>query len=284
MAITDTAQGASVSSGAQEEPTRQQRLIQKVAVITGGNRGLGKILGEAFTREGANIVIAARPSETTTRTAKELEAMGNRPVLVVPCDVSSEEDIVNVFKEVDSSFGRVDILVNNAAISGPTKAVADLELSEWNETIQIDLTGQFLCAREAVRRMIPKRSGAILNIGSVFGPRRPYPLRSPYAASKAGLVALTQALAWEVGREGIRVNAILPGPVEGDRIRRVWTARAEARGVPFERIQDKMLGMAAMKRLPTTDEFASLALFLCSSDSGAITGQAINLTAGMEMR
>lgn len=284
MAITDTAQGAGVSPGAQKEPTRQQRLLQKVAVITGGNRGLGKVLGEAFTREGANIVIAARASETTTKTARELEAMGNRPVLVVPCDVGSEEDIVNVFKKVDSSFGRVDILINNAAISGPTKAVADLKLSEWNQTIQIDLTGQFLCAREAVRRMILQRSGAILNIGSVFGPRRPYPLRSPYAASKAGLVALTQALAWEVGREGIRVNAILPGPVEGDRIRRVWTARAEARGVPFERIQDKMLGMAAMKRLPTTDEFANLALFLCSNDSGAITGQAINLTAGMEMR
>ena len=245
---------------------------------------MGRTLGEAFTREGARLVIAARAGDTLTATAKDLEALGNRPVLAVPCDVAREEDVVNLFKEVDAAHGRVDVLVNNAAISGPTRSVAELELSDWDETIQIDLTGQFLCAREAVRRMIPQQGGAILSIGSIFGAKRPYPLRSAYAASKAGLVALTQALAWEVGRHGIRANAILPGPVEGERIERIWRARADARGVPMERIRNKMIGMSALRRLPTPEEYASLAVFLCSDEASAMTGQAINLTAGMEMR
>ncbi|MFQ6019163.1 MAG: SDR family NAD(P)-dependent oxidoreductase [Dehalococcoidia bacterium] len=262
---------------------RPPRLLQRVAVITGGNRGLGRVIGEAFAREGAYLVLASRAGDSLASTAKELEALG-QPVMAVPCDVGREEDVTRLFAEVDAIHGRVDVLVNNGAISGPTRAVADLDLSDWEETLQIDLTGQFLCTREAVRRMIPRRRGAILSIGSIFGPKRPYPLRSPYAAAKAGLVALTQALAWEVGPHGIRVNAMLPGPVQGERIERVWKARADARGVPMERIRDKMIAMSAMRRLPTPEEVATLAVFLCSDEASAMTGQAINLTAGMEMR
>lgn len=283
MTRIESSQEGRVGAAAAANGARPPRLLQQVAVITGGNRGLGRAIGEAFAREGAYLVLAARDSESLMSTAKELEALG-QPVLAVPCDISREEDILRLFSEVDAVHGRVDVLVNNAGISGPTCPVADLTLEQWEETLRINLTGQFLCAREAVRRMIPRRRGAILSIGSIFGAKRPYPLRSSYAAAKAGLVALTQALASEVGPVGIRVNAMLPGPVEGERIERIWKARADARGVPFEHIRDKMLSMSALRRLPTPEEVGTLAVFLCSDESSAMTGQAINLTAGMEMR
>jgi NAD(P)-dependent dehydrogenase (short-subunit alcohol dehydrogenase family) len=262
---------------------RAPRFVDRVAVITGGNRGLGKAFAEAFAKEGAILVLGSRDTETLTATAKEFEAQG-RKVVAVPCDVGKEEDILRLFEEVDRTIGRVDILINNAAVSGPTAPLAELTLKDWEETLRVDLTGQFLCAREAVRRMIPLKRGVILNVGSIFGAKKPYPLRSPYAAAKAGLVAMSQSLAWEVGPLGIRVNTILPGPVEGERIQRVWKARAEARGISLEHMREKMTSMAALKRIPTSEEVTNAGLFLCSDESSGMTGQAINLTSGMEMR
>lgn len=276
----------STASTVQTSPARlqprQPRLQGQVAVITGGNQGLGKAIARAFAREGADLVIAARTRDTLLTSAQELRDEG-ATVTAVPCDVGSEEDIIRLFAEAEAAFGRIDILVNNAAIAGPTRPVLEMDTAEWEQCLRVDLTGQMICAREALKRMVPAQKGVIINIGTVFA-KRPYPLRTAYAAAKAGLISLTQTLAWEVGQNGIRVNCILPGPVEGERIDRVWKARAEVRGIPVEKLREKMLSMSAMRRIPTPDEVASLAVFLASDESSAMTGQSINLTCGMETR
>lgn len=258
------------------------KLQGQVAVITGGNGGLGQAIAHAFAKEKAHIVLAARNVETLIQVQKELEKYEIQ-TLAVPTDVSQESAVEDLFRKTLDTFGRVDILVNNAGISGPTCSVVDMDFAAWQETIDIDITGTFLCSRAALKAMIPAKQGNIINISSIYG-KRPYPYRSPYAVAKWGMIGFTQTVAEEVGKHGVRVNCICPGPINGSRIERVWKTRAKVRGIPWEAIRDKMLRMAALRRIPEAEEVANLALFLASSDSSGMTGQAINLSCGTEMR
>lgn len=260
----------------------QRRLEGKVALITGGNVGLGRALALAFAREGADLCLMARSAETLFETARDVEALG-RASLAVPGDVSREQDVVQAVQATLDRFGRIDILVNNAGIGGPMAPAIETDLEGWYEVIHVNLTGAFLCAREAMKHMVARRQGVILNIGSIFG-KRGYPLRVAYGVSKAGLISLTQTLALEGGKYGVRVNCICPGPIQGDRIERVWRLRSQVTGVPYEAIRDKMIRMAALRRIPLAEEIAAAAVFLASDEASAITGQAINVDAGTEMR
>ncbi|WCN37029.1 SDR family NAD(P)-dependent oxidoreductase [Aneurinibacillus uraniidurans] len=259
-----------------------RKLQDKVTVITGGNGGLGRAIALSYIAEGAKVVLAARNEETMAKVHKEIEELG-ADVLSVATDVASESDCKNLFEKTIERFGRVDILVNNAGISGPTGSVAELSLEDWNTTLNIDITGAFLCTKEAAKLMIPQNSGNIINVSSIFG-KRAYPYRSPYAVAKWGMIGFTQSVAAELGKHNIRVNCICPGPVQGPRIERVWQKRAEIRNVPWEVIQDKMLRMAALRRIPTEDEVGKVALFLACDDSASMTGQSLNVSCGTEMR
>ncbi len=267
-----------------EELSRDARglLAGQVAVITGGNGGLGLAAAAAFAREGAHLVLAARSADALEMAAGRLRAQGVQ-ALAVPTDVGRADAIEELFARAIEEFGQVDILVNNAGVSGPTAPLHEISLEAWEETLAVDLTSAFLCARAALPGMIRRGRGNILSVSSIFG-KRAYPYRTPYAAAKWALIGLTQSLAHEVGRHGIRVNAICPGPIAGERIERVWRERSLRRGIPLEAIRDKMLRMAALRRIPEAGEFADLALFLVSDLSRGMTGQAINLSAGMEMR
>lgn len=260
----------------------RKRLDGQVAVVTGGGRGLGLAIADAFAREGARLVLAARTGEQLRRAAETCREHGAEAAWTA-ADVRRPEDVERLFEFASAEFGPVDIVVNNAAVSGPTAPLVDVTLAEWEETLAADLTSLFLCSRAALRQMIPRRAGNILNIGSIFG-KRSYPYRTPYAAAKWALIGVTQSLAHEVGRHGIRVNAICPGPIAGERIERVWRERSERRGIPVEALRDKMLRMSALGRIPTSAEVAELAVFLASDAARGMTGQAINLSAGMEMR
>lgn len=264
------------------EAPATKRLAGQVAVVTGGGRGIGLSIAKAFAREGAQLVLAAR-SEDALRTAAEGLRSHGVDAIWAPADVRRQEDVERLFETAIGHFGRIDICVNNAAVSGPTAPLVDVTLEEWEETLAVDLTSAFLCSKSALTDMIPRRGGNIINIGSIFG-KRPYPYRTPYAAAKWALIGLTQSLAHEVGRHGIRVNAICPGPIEGERIERVWRERSERRGIPVEAIRGKMLRMSALQRIPEAEEVADLAVFLASDLSRGMTGQAINVSAGMEMR
>ena len=137
------------------------RLKDKVAIITGGGSGIGKAIAKAFVQEGATVVLAARNAANLEQTAKELQAMGGK-AKTIPTDVKDEKQIINMVAETIKTFGKIDILVNNSGIGGPTAYVVDLKLEEWNEILMVDLTGSMLCAREALKHMIPRKSGVII--------------------------------------------------------------------------------------------------------------------------
>lgn len=256
-------------------------LAKKVALITGGGYGIGKKIALRYGEAGAEIAIAARSVEPMRETCAELGKAGIEAIWI-HTDVSKETDCARMVEEVMTRFGRIDILVNNAGIAGPTKRITDMALAEWQEVLDIDLTGAWLASRATIRQMDRQRSGNILMISSDAG-RRGYPLRTPYAASKWAMIGLTQTLAGEWGSRGIRVNCICPGPIEGDRIERVIRARAESLGQPYDRVKEDFVSQAALNRMATQDEVARVALFLVSEASSGVTGQTINVDCGNVM-
>ena len=256
-------------------------LKDQVAIITGGGYGIGKKIALAYAREGMRLVLAARTPGPLAETRAEVEKLGARAVSV-RTDVAREDDCVRMVDEAVKAFGRVDILVNNAGIAGPTKLLTEMALAEWQEVLDINLTGAWLASRAAVPAMLKHGGGNIIMISSGAG-RRGFPLRAPYAASKWGMIGLTQTLAGEWGSKGIRVNCICPGATEGDRIERVIRARAEAMKIPYETMKQSFVGAAAMSRMVTEDEVARVSVFLASELSAGMTGQTLNVDAGSIM-
>ncbi|MCL5043826.1 MAG: SDR family oxidoreductase [Deltaproteobacteria bacterium] len=256
-------------------------LAGKVAIITGGGYGIGKVIARAFGAAKMKLVLAARSPGPLEEARRELAEAG-AAVVALPTDVAREEQCARMVRTAVESFGRLDVLVNNAGIAGPTKPITETTLAEWQETLDVNITGAWLCAREAIRAMAAAGRGNILNISSAAG-RRGYPLRSPYSASKWALIGLTQTLAAEGGRHGIRVNCICPGPVEGDRIERVIRARAASTGTPHEQVRQWFVGDSPLQRMVTEDEVARVALFLVSEASAGMTGQTLNVDGGKIM-
>ncbi len=256
-------------------------LSDKVAIITGGGYGIGKQIALKYAAAGAKIAIAARSLDPMKRTCAELEKLGAKAISV-QTDVAKEAGCAHMAEETVKAFGRIDILVNNAGIAGPTKRITDMSLAEWQEVIDIDLTGAWLASRAVIPQMDKNRAGNILMISSGAG-RRGYPLRSPYAAAKWAMIGLTQTLAGEWGQRGIRVNCICPGAIEGDRIERVIRARAESLKQPYEAVKAAFVGQAALQRMATEEEVARAALFLVAESSAGVTGQTINVDCGSAM-
>jgi NAD(P)-dependent dehydrogenase (short-subunit alcohol dehydrogenase family) len=256
-------------------------LADKVAIITGGGYGIGKQIALLYAKAGAKVVVAARSVEPMKQTCAEIESAGGRAISVVT-DVSKEPDCAKMAGETLKAFGRIDILVNNAGIAGPTKRITDMSLAEWNETLDIDLTGTWLATRAVLPTMDKQGVGNILNISSGAG-RRGYPMRSPYAAAKWAMIGLTQTIAGEWGQRGIRCNCICPGAIAGERIERVIRARAEALKQPYEQVKGFFLSQAAMHRMATEVEVARAALYLASDLSSGVTGQTMNVDCGSNM-
>ncbi len=257
-------------------------LKDKVAIITGGGYGIGKEIALAYARAGAKIMIAARSLKPMQETVKALKKLGAAAALV-ETDVSKEAHCAKMAEETRKAFGgRIDILVNNAGISGPTKRITDMSLAEWQETIDIDLTGTWLATRAVLPTMDAQRSGLVLNISSGAG-RRGFPMRSPYAAAKWAMIGLTQTVAGEWGARGIRCNCICPGAIEGERIERVMRARADALKVPYEQVRAQFVSQSAMNRMATEAEVARVSLFLVSDAAAGMTGQTLNVDAGSIM-
>ncbi|HYL59418.1 MAG TPA: SDR family NAD(P)-dependent oxidoreductase [Candidatus Acidoferrales bacterium] len=256
-------------------------LADKVAIVTGGGYGIGKQIALLYAKSGAKIVVAARSVDPMKQTCGEIAAAGGRAIHVTT-DVSKESDCAKMAAETVKAFGRIDILVNNAGIAGPTKRMTDMSLAEWQETIDIDLTGTWLATRAVLPTMDKQRTGNILNISSGAG-RRGYPMRSPYAAAKWAMIGLTQTIAGEWGQRGIRCNCICPGAIEGERIERVIRARAEALKQPYEQVKGMFLSQAAMNRMATEVEVARAALYLASDLSSGVTGQTVNVDCGSNM-
>ncbi len=258
-----------------------QELANKVAIVTGGGYGIGRQIGLVFARAGAKVVLAARSPDRLESTRAEITALG-ADCIAITTDVAKVADCARMAERTLERFGRIDILVNNAGIEGATKLTTDMTPQEWQEVIDIDLTGTWLAARAVLPTMKQQKSGGIINISSGSG-RRGYPFRAPYSAAKWAMISLTQTWAGEWGRSGIRVNCICPGPVLGDRIERVISARAKAMGVPYEQVERGFVSNAAMQRMVSDEEVAKVALFFASDLSSGVTGQTLNVDAGFIM-
>jgi len=259
------------------------RLDGKVAVVTGGGRGIGKAIAVAFAAEGASVVVASRNMENLKKTVTEIESKGGK-ALAIQTDVTIEEQVERMVRQAVDAFGKIDILVNNSGIGGVTCPVVDLKLEDWLEVINVDLTGSMLCTKHALKYMIPQGSGVIINIAAEGGRagdgRAGYPMRSPYCCAKMGLIGLTETVAVEVGKYGIRVNAISPAAVRGERLENVVKARAQAMGVPYEELMAKIAENYSLGRIVEEREVAAVAVFLASDEASAITGQTIPVHCG----
>lgn len=257
------------------------KLLDKVAIVTGGGRGIGKVISLTFAREGAHVSLAARSTDLMENVAREIRALGRR-ALVNTTDITKVEQVERMVNRTYEEFGKIDILVNNSGIAGPTAYVHEITPEEWDETFNINLRGAFLCCRAVVPIMIRQGGGRIINIASMTG-KRPLPMRTPYCATKMGLIGFTRSLASELGKFNINVNAIYPGAVEGPRIERVIRNAAKAEGVTEEEVRKRFVSPSPLGRMVTAEDVAKLAVFLASDDSKNITGQDINVTAGVVM-
>jgi NAD(P)-dependent dehydrogenase (short-subunit alcohol dehydrogenase family) len=259
------------------------RLRDKVAIVTGGGKGIGKAVSLAFASEGATVVVAARSLAQLDRTAEEIRSKGGK-VLTLQTDVADEESVKQMVAKTINEFGWIDILVNNSGITGPVSSVVDMDLQAWKETLTINLTGAMLCSREVLKHMIPRKSGTIIMMSSEGGRgcdgKSGYPRRSAYTCSKIAMIGLTESMSVEVGEYGIRVNAISPAGVIGDRIRNILKGKAEAMGTSPEDLMSKAVTNYSLGRFAEESEVASATVFLASSESSAMTGQTLVVNCG----
>ncbi len=232
----------------------ENRFTERVAIVTGGGRGIGKAIAQGFAREGARVVVTARTADEIADVAHEIVLAGGEAIGVV-CDVSDESNVQQMVDEAISQWGRIDILVNNAATNLPNIDVVDMDPDAWRRVVDVNLTGPFLCARAVLPKMIEQGSGSIVNISSIGG-RHGSKGRGPYRAAKAGLINLTETLAAENFSHGVRVNCVCPGGVETEMLR--------------------VIGASLDRQLMTPDEMANVVLYLASDDSSAVTGTSID--------
>jgi NAD(P)-dependent dehydrogenase (short-subunit alcohol dehydrogenase family) len=202
-------------------------------------------------------------------------------VPAIIADVSEPADVDRLFKLAQEELGGLDVLINNAGIAGPTAPIEEIEPDDWRRTLEVNITGQYLCARRAVPMIKAAGGGSIVNLSSAAG-RFGFALRTPYSASKWAVVGLTKSLAIELGPHQIRVNAICPGAVEGERINRVIAAKAEARGIPFEAMHEEYVAQASMRRMVSAQDIANMILYLCSEAGSMVSGQAVSVDGHIE--
>jgi len=249
------------------------RLDGRRVLVTAGGAGIGRAIAGLLHGAGARLHCCDVDPASLEALRRELPGVGT-----TLCDVADPAAVERLFAEVGAALGGLDALVNNAGIAGPTGGVEETTVEAWQQTLAVNLSSMFYCARLAVPLLKAAGGGAIVNMSSAAG-RFGYPLRAPYAASKWGVVGLSHTLAAELGRFNIRSNAILPGPVGGPRIDRVIQAKAEARGIPVETMRESYLDMTAMHAFVSAEDVAGLVLYLLSDAGRLVSGQAIGVDA-----
>ena len=242
------------------------RLDGLRVAITAGAAGIGRVMADGFAACGARVFLCD----------VDREALAACPHPSVLADVETPAGCDAFMDAALAHLGGLDALLNNAGIAGPTARVEDVDPEALSRTLRIDLEAMFHCARRAVPALREAGGGSIVNLSSAAG-RFGFPLRSPYAAAKWGVVGFTKSLAVELGPDGIRVNAILPGLVEGDRIRRVIEAKAQARGVSFGEQEAETLRNVSLRCYVTPQDIANMALYLCSPFGATVSGQALSV-------
>ena len=246
-------------------------------MVSAGASGIGLEIARAFVREGAKVHVCDVDSAAIAGLIPSDPA-----IMATACDVSDRRQVDRFFEEGLAKLGGLDCLINNAGIAGPTGKVDEIDPAEWDRCIAIDLTGQFNCVRKAVPLLRKSPNASVMNVSSLAG-RLGFALRAPYAAAKWGVIGLTKSLAIELGDDNIRVNALLPGVVSGDRQKRVLTAKAEARGISFEEMETLALSFTSLKEYVTPQQLADLVVFVSSPRGRTISGQALSVCGDTNM-
>src|ERR1051325_4594145 len=254
-------------------------LQNRIALITGGGRGIGRAIAHLFAREGANIAVAARTLDQVQRVAQEIESESKSKCLPLVCDVSDLKSVQQAFAAISESFGRgPDVLVNNAGIA-ESAAIAKTDDDLWRRHLAINLDGTFYCMRAALPEMTQRGWGRIINIASIAG-KTGAPYIAAYSASKHGVLGLTRSIALEVARKGVTVNAICPGYVDTLMTERAVETIVAKTGLGEAEALSVLEHMSPQNRLIEPEEVAAVALLLASEDGRGINGQAINVDGG----
>lgn len=242
--------------------------MQRV-IITAGAAGIGRATALRFLKEGAKVAICDIDQEAIAQLKDQAPE-----ITCFECNVADEAASGHFMKEAMAALGGVDVLVNNAGTAGPTGNVEELTLDDFRACLEVNVLGGFLATRAAVPAMKAQSHGVIINLSSAAG-IYPFPQRTPYSAAKWGIVGVTKSLALELGPSGIRVNCICPGAVNGDRIQRVFSAKAEATGQTIEQVQDKITSLTGMRTMVDNEDIAEAIFFLASPAARFISGQAL---------
>ena len=257
----------------------------RVAVVTGANRGLGRAIALALARGGMTVAATARDPESLTDTVEEIEAAGGVS-WALRCDVADEDSVAELAAEVRAGAaqrgGILHTVVANAGIAGPTTPLHELSLAEWRSCLATDLDGVFLTFRAFVPALIESQAGSLVAVSSMTG-KRPLHGRTPYAAAKMGVIGLVRTLAAELGPYDVRVNAVCPGAIAGPRIEAVIAQQAASRGVEESVAREAFTSASPMGRLVSAEEVAATCAFLSSDAATGITGEDLNVSAGAVM-
>ncbi len=246
-------------------------------LVTAGANGIGLSIARAFENEGAKVHVCDVDTEALAELART-----NPGITSSKIDVSDRKQVGKLFEEALDRLGGLDALINNAGIAGPTGLVDAIDPDDWDRTIAVNITGQFNCARLAVPHLRDSKNPSIVNLSSIAG-RLGMARRSPYCASKWAVIGFTKSLSAELGAAGIRVNSVLPGLVEGDRLRRVIDANAKSRGITSAEAEAEFVSYVSMKTTVTPEQVADAILFLSSPRGRTISGQAISICGDVQM-
>lgn len=244
-------------------------------VVTAGGSGIGRVIADAFARSGASV--ATCDIDPAWATAED----AHPAVRCWQADIGDADSVGRFMAEAISWLGGIDVLINNAGVSGPTKPVEEITADEWRRTMEVNVNGQFYCVRAAVPVMKAQKAGVILNVSSTAG-RMGMPRRSVYSASKYAVRGFTDVLAVELGDHNIRVNAILPGVVNGARVRRVLAEQAQVAGQTLEEYMPRILHNVSMHTAVEAEDVANMALFLASDGARFVSGQSIGVCGNLE--
>ena len=254
------------------------RLDRKVALVTGGGRGLGRAVALAYAREGAEVAVAARSEDELTDTVAEIERAGSRGI-AVRLDVTSDRDVADSRLMIEDTLGPVDVLVNNAGIHDP-RPFLEYEMADWHRTFEVNVHGTVRVTSEYLPGMLERRRGRVINMASTAGKYGSL-YQSAYNASKHAVVGLTRCLALETAKTPVRVNAICPGFADTDLIANAAPRFAEAFGTDVEQAEAALRARVPIGRFVTPEEVGHLAVYLGSDESDAMTGQALTISGGL---
>lgn len=257
------------------------RLLGSTVLVTGAGRGIGRAIALRCAQEGAAVAVVGRSVPELEQVAELVRGAGSR-ALVTPADVQDESSVAAAVERVESELGEVDVLVANSGVAGPTAPLWEVDVDAWDQTQAVNVRGVFLSCRAVLPAMVRRRSGGIVVIGSMTG-KRPLANRTPYATSKTALIGLVRSLAVETGPYGIRVNLVSPGPVTGPRLDRVLEEQSRTGGRAVAELRRELAQQSPLHRLVDPEDIAAAVVFLASDEAGSVTGQDLDVSAGITM-